>query len=204
MSKTTGVLVLFVAFLLFISLIGLGFYEYYVHYQYENKVGSYFENAVNMNTPDKMLEQVNKGKQGMINEGLVSSDYGAIWFKKPSNSMEMQYSHIDSIIERIKAVQEWKDKSYSNTSTSSENMGDVYEQKMTNLRKFIAEDLNEDASRSDWIAEDTWLIKKHLIIYLNALIIIPLFLVMVGLAWLGGWLIYDARYDKEEDDDEQF
>jgi hypothetical protein len=98
--------------------------------------------------------------------------------------MEFQLSHIDSIIERIQAVQDWKDKSYGKDG-QAEAMGDVYEQKMTNLRKFIKEDLDGTASRSDWIAEDAWYVKTHPIIYLWVIwLIIWIILLLISLALL--------------------
>jgi len=157
-------------------------YSYYVDYQYENQIGSYFSNAIDMNTPDKILQQIQLGKQAIIEADLPS--HGAMFFPKPSNSMEFQLSHIDSIIERIQAVQDWKDKSYGKDG-QAEAMGDVYEQKMTNLRKFIKEDLDGTASRSDWIAEDAWYVKTHPIIYLWVIwLIIWIILLLISLALL--------------------
>jgi ABC-type protease/lipase transport system fused ATPase/permease subunit len=40
-------------------------------------------------------------------------------------------------------------------------MGDVYEQKMDNLREFLKEN-----GRADWISNNAWLVKYHLIFYL--------------------------------------
>jgi hypothetical protein len=172
-------------------------YDYLLNYQYEKVIGSYMDNAKDMNTPDKMLEQLNLAKEGMINEGLKPTDYGAYFFKKPDNSMEFQYKHLDSIIERVNAVQEWKTRTYSNESTQTESLGDVYETKMTNLRNFIMED-----TRSDWIAKDTWFIKNHLIWYLSrgilflfdVLGIFILLIIMFLFANIKGY------YDDEDDD----
>lgn len=137
---------------IFIVIYGIG---YLINYQYETKIGGYVNNAVDMNVPEKMLEQLNMAKQGMTNEGLTPELYGAMFFKKPDNSMEFQYKHIDSIIERVQAVMEWREKTYAN-GTQIESLGDVYEQKMTNLRNFIKEDV-----RSDWIAHKAWVIKNY-------------------------------------------
>jgi hypothetical protein len=166
-----GILLIFVSVVAFIA---LGFSQYYVHYQYEKVIGSYMDNAKDMNTPDKMLEQLNLARAGMLNEGLTEDMYGAWIFTKPDNSMKFQYEHLDSIIERVKAVQEWKDKTYGNSSNSqTESLGDVYEQKMDNLREFIMED-----TRSDWIAKDAWYVHKHFFYYFWA-DFIYLFLIMI-------------------------
>lgn len=162
MGTAKALAVVFTIILVLWTLISVG-YTFYVDYQYENQIGAYFSNAIDMNTPDKMLQQIQLGKQMIINAGLP--EYGAMWFKTPSNSMDFQMQHIDSIIERIQAVQDWKDKSYGKDG-QAEAMGDVYEQKMTNLRKFIKEDLDGTASRSDWIAENAWYIQNHPILYL--------------------------------------
>lgn len=162
-------------------LIGVVAGHIYTDYQYEKVIGSYMDNAKDMNTPDKMLEQLNFAKQGMINEGLTEDLYGAWIFTKPDNSMKFQYQHIDSIIERVKAVQQWQIKIYGNESnTQTENLGDVYETKMTNLRNFIME-----TTRSDWIAKDTWYVNKHFFYYMA----IPIYLILLLLGFLGGFLI---------------
>jgi len=135
--------------------IGIGSYSNYLNYQYELVIGSYIDNAYDMNTPSRMLEQLQNAKQGMINEGLTNSDYGAIFFKKPDNSMRFQYEHIEGIIERVNAVVLWQEQ--MEQTNSVETMNDVYEQKMDNLRAFIY----EDGYRSDWIAENAWFAKYH-------------------------------------------
>ena len=177
--KIWGIVIIVLSIL---SITVLGFAHYYVHFQYERVIGSYMDNAKDMNTPDKMLEQLQAAKQGMINEGLAEDMYGAWLFKKPDNSMKFQYEHLDSIIERVKAVQEWKDKTYSNSSnTQTESLGDVYEQKMTNLRNFIMED-----TRSDWIAKDAWYVHKHFFFYLpvDFVYLVLIILVIIGCAMI--------------------
>jgi hypothetical protein len=175
-------LVIFGVFIIVCS----GFYSYYLNYQYNSKIGGYMENAIDMNTPNKMYEQVSLAKLGMMKEGLTKNNYGAWIFKRPDNSMKMQYEHIDSILERIKAVEEWKNKVYSNNSQGVETLGDVYEQKMTNLRKFIANDLDGFSDRSDWIAEDAWYVKNHLIWKLTKWLwyLLSLIIVTIGIVFI--------------------
>ena len=146
---------------LIIPLLVLWGYSIFANWQYEQKIGSYMDNAYDMNTPSRMLEQLQNAKLGMVNEGLSPEMYGAIIFKKPSNRMDFQYQHIDSIKERVEAVQTWYQETYLSDNQLTETLGDVYEQKMTNLRQFIMEDV-----RSDWIAKNTWFIHHHPIIYI--------------------------------------
>jgi len=171
MGKIIGAILLTIAI---IALIGLAIGHYYISYQYEKVIGGYMDNAYDMNTPDKMLEQLQLAKQGMIDEGLTEDMYGAWIFKKPSNRMDMQYKHLDSIIERVKAVDTWYNETYKEGSTNTETLGDVYEQKMDNLREFIMEDV-----RSDWIAKDTWYINNHFFWYLPILFVYS-FLIILG------------------------
>lgn len=156
--------------LLILCALGLGSYNYYLDYTYENKIGGYMENAYWSNTPSMMNEQLKLAKVGMINEGLEEKDYGAMFFKKPDNSMVYQYRHLDSIIERVDAVDLWL-KDMQKTG-SVETMNDVYEQKMDNLRTFIKE-----GARSDDVAKQAWYVKYHPIVYLCGIFLIFIFII---------------------------
>jgi hypothetical protein len=138
------------------AIIGLSIGGVYVNYQYENKIGAYFDNALDCITPDCILIQLDDGYNAIKDSGLTKDDYGAWIFKKPSNKMEFQFQHLDAVIERAKSVQDWKEKVYAN-GTQAETMQDVYTQKMDNLRKYIT----GEGSRSDWIAKDAWYLKYH-------------------------------------------
>jgi len=142
-----------------------------IHKEYESKIGGYIENAYEVNTPDKFVSNLKSAKQGMINEGLNESDYGDLIFKRPDNSMKFQYEFLDSMVKRGESVEQWYNLTYSNKTTTTEQLGDVYEQKMYNLREFLIEN-----GRADWIAEQTWLIKHYPIkAYINLIswILIP-------------------------------
>lgn len=166
MSKGVSLFLWFVVFILILITIGFGFYDYYVtSYKYESVIGSYMDNSVDSISPELMLQQIQLAEDGMRKEGLIDSDYGAWFFKKPDNSMKFQYQHIDGIKERIQAVIDWKTK-ISGNNTSVETLGDVYETKMTNLRNYI----NEGGVRSDWIAKKAWNIKYHPILYWSVFI----------------------------------
>jgi len=150
------ILLILLGMMLMIVPVGIIGYSVYVNYQYESQIGAYFDNAVDCITPECILTQLNEGYLAINNSGLTKDDYSAWIFKKPNNKMEFQYQHLDAILERAKAVQDWKEKVYAN-NTQAETMQDVYTQKMDNLRNYII----GEGYRSDWIAEGAWWIKYH-------------------------------------------
>ncbi len=171
--RGAGVFILLLCIVAFITIIVI---HGYTSYEYERDIGSHMDNAKDMNTPSRMVEELDLAKKGMIDAGLKDDDYGAWIFKKPSNSMKFQYEHLDSIIERAKAVEDWRQKTYGNNSaTQTESLGDVYEQKMDNLREFILEEV-----RSDWIAKDAWMLKYHFFFFFWVWIVYAL-LVILGI-----------------------
>ena len=137
---------------------------YFINYKYELAVASYIENAYEVNTPDRMVEQVQKAINGMRELGLKEDMHGAMFFPKPDNSMDWQYDFLNSVVERAKSVQEWR--ASMEKSGQVETLGDVYEQKMDNLRDFIKE-----GGRADWIAKNTYLVNEHPIYYFLTIII---------------------------------
>lgn len=147
-------------FFIGLVIIAIFAYNYYVNYQYEKIIGSHIENAYEVNTPERMINEINIAKEEMQRANLLPSDYGALIFKKPDNSMEFQYNFLDSIVERAEAVEIWYNSTYIGENTNTESLGDVYEQKMDNLREFLKE-----GGRADWIAKNTWYVKNHPIIY---------------------------------------
>lgn len=146
--------------------------SYLVSYEYDKTIGSHIDNAYEVNTPGRMISEIEKAKQGMLDAGLTPQDYGAVFFKKPDNSMEFQYQFLDSIIERAKSVELWYNMTYDGKQTSTESLGDVYEQKMDNLREFIMEN-----GRSDWIAKEAWMAKNHIFWYFGGYIMLFLLLI---------------------------
>lgn len=162
------------------GLIGFWIYSYYINYGYERQVGAYIENAYEVNTPERMIVEINKAKEGMIKLGLTNDMYGAWIFEKPDNKMSWQYDFLDSVIERVEAVKDWRDK--IENSQEVETLGDVYEQKMDNLREFLKEN-----GRADWIANDVWLVNKNLAVYLVgyiSLIWIVLGVIILFIIWV--------------------
>lgn len=183
MGTGTSLFFWFLTFVLVVFLIVFGIYHYYTNYTYEREIGAYFDNARDCITPECILEQLQDGKQAIINAGLNENDYGAFIFKKPDNSMKFQYTHLNSIIERAEAVKQWKEQVYSNQS-SGETMKDVYNEKMDNLRNYI----HAEGYRSDWIAEDTWFIKYHIFLHFSFIIYVLLTILIFIFGTLGGAL----------------
>lgn len=172
-----------------ILLISFFSYSIYINYQYERSIGAYFDNAEDCITPECILIQLNSGYEAIKKSGLTEDDYGVLIFKKPSNKMEFQFQHLDAIIERAKSVQEWKNKIYSN-NTQGETMKDVYTEKMDNLRSYVTGISLTQSSinygRSDWIAEDSWYLKNHKILYFRSFIYLFLLLMTIFLYRLVG------------------
>ena len=131
----------------------------FVSYEYDKAVGSHINNAYEMNTPERMITELKEAKAGMVELGLTEDMSSALIFKKSDNSMKFQYEFIDSIISRAESVRAWYNKTYSENGTS-ESLGDVYEQKMDNIREFIMEN-----GRSDWIANDAWMLNKNILFW---------------------------------------
>lgn len=181
-------LLIVLGILLLLIPVGIGVYGYVIGYQYESKIGSYFDNARDSITPEVMLEQLQNGRQAMVSEGLTEDLYGAWIFKKPDNSMKFQYQHLDGIIERVKAVQQWKTKMYANDSINSETMKDVYNEKMDNLRNYISGETSDSivGTRSDWISKDTWWLKNHFFLDIFGVWIFLLgFVLAIIFIWVG-------------------
>jgi len=121
-------------------------------FKYNTEVHSHIENAYYAADPDTMLEEIVAAKEGMKNVGLTDNMYNALfpWDKTPDRSMKWQYKHIDSIIIRIEEFKQWEE-SQSASSGSSQQMKDVYTEKLNNVRFFIQED-----GWSDDIAEGAY------------------------------------------------
>lgn len=188
MGKGVSLFCWFIVFLLCIVLVVFFVYGYIVKYQYERQLGAYMETATDTITPESFKEQMLLFKDAVAKSGLTNDDYGAMWFKKPDNSMVFQMQHIDSIIGRADAMIQWKDTVYANgTQTlpagqiSAEAFRDVYNDKMNNLRTYI----HAEGYRSDWIAKDAWYVKNHPIMYFSWIVDLIIFIVIVLFGIIG-------------------
>jgi hypothetical protein len=174
---------IFLGTIFLMMFIALACYHTYVNYQYERSIGAYFDNAVDCITPECILTQLHDGYTAINNSGLTKDDYGAWIFKKPNNKMEFQYQHLDAILERAEAVQDWKNKVYAN-GTQAETMQDVYTQKMDNLRNYIT----DEGFRSDWIAKDAWYLKYHFFLAIWAFWAYLFLVIMIILCYSIGFI----------------
>lgn len=152
MILTRNVAMAFVGLVLIGSCLGL-WYDWMAGpgFVYQREIGAHVENAHEVNTPDEMRRELEMAVAGMRNLGLTPDRYGAWFFfeKTPHASMDFQYRFIDNLIERIDAVA--ADRQRQVASGTSDQYGDVFEEKMDNLRAFMDEN-----GRTDWIAIAAW------------------------------------------------
>src|SRR4030043_197420 len=171
-------LVALIGFMLFCGVYGMLVPDYI----FNKEVHSHFENAYFSNTPELMKSELELSVAGMKNLGLEEDMYDAYfyWDKVPAKKMDYQYNHVNSIIQRVDAVKQWRDENYAKGTGASESLGDVYEQKMDNLRGFLQED-----GWSDWIAKGTYYANYYSWLYLSWIIDIILFVLAVifGVVW---------------------
>ncbi len=128
-----------------------------VDFNYDREVGGHVLNAYEVNTPEAMIAELNLTVSGMRRLGLTEGMYSAFfpWERTPDRSMGFQYQFLDQLINRTEAVILWRTLAYSGNSTP-ETLGDVYEQKMDNLRSFMTEGCGEASVCTDWIARDVY------------------------------------------------
>jgi len=131
-------------------------------FTYKSEVHSHMENAYYANTPELMIAELNESINGMRNLDLDRGMYSKImpWEHTADRQMAYQYRHLTSIKERAEAVIVWRDGIYNNLSCQAESLGDVYEEKMDNLRGFLQEE-----GWSDWIAEEAYFVNHHTPLY---------------------------------------
>lgn len=134
-------------------------------YTWTNEVHGHMENAYYADDPELMKTELEYAIEGMYYLDLTDEMYGAYfpWEKTVDRRMSYQYDHLEGIVRRIDAVIEWRDTNYGpNASGTPESLGDVYEEKMDNLREFLQED-----GWSDWIGEDTFYVNHHIMLFLG-------------------------------------
>lgn len=134
-----------------------GAYDYFViQPEFKREVHGHVVNAYYANTPDLMIRELQESRSGMEHLNLDPSMYSTLvpWKKTPDNRMDYQYGLIDSVISRAEAVKEDRDRQMK--QGGSDQLGDVYEQKMDNLRGFLKEE-----GWVDDIAAKAFVIKHH-------------------------------------------
>jgi len=189
---TIGIVVIVVSALIF----GLGWAAIAIGdmtgpaYKFNYAVHSHMENAYYSNEPTLMKSELLMAIDGMHELGLTDEMYGAYWGwdKVASMRMSYQYRHLNGIVERIDSVIQWRNEVYSsNSGQMPETLGDVYEQKMDNLREFL-----NDECWSDWIAHDAFYANFHLFYFLSGLIILIL-IIQFLIFLIIGWLIFTTN-----------
>lgn len=142
---------------LVVMLVGAVYVAVAIEPTYVRAVSSHIENAYELNTPDAMKEEITLAIQGMRELGLENNMYSTLlpWDKTPKTRMDFQYTYLANLNSRIDSVISWKATVYDEQK-GVETLGDVYEQKMDNLREFIME-----GGRSDWIAHDAYYVNKQ-------------------------------------------
>lgn len=122
--------------------------------EFNNKVHGHIENAYYANTPEFMIQELEAAEDGMRELGLDEGDWCDMrpWKQTPSCSMAYQYDHLDSIINRARDVQKWRD----TQQAGADQLNDVYGAKMSDLRSFIKED-----GWSDDVALNAYYVEHH-------------------------------------------
>ena len=166
---------------LIVGLISWGFVTVAVEPAYVRAVSSHIDNAYELNTPDAMKVEISAAIQGMKDLGLEPDMYSRIlpWDKTPKTRMDFQYTYLDNLNSRIDSVVAWKVSVYDEQK-GIETLGDVYEQKMDNLREFINE-----GGGSDWIAHDAYYVNKQTFFVMLEYVLMILYIASFLMAGIG-------------------
>lgn len=145
MSDKTAVVLGIVGTIFLILAIALGVYAFIYPYsaegfKYNSEVHAHMENAYYAADPDTILSEITLARDGMDKVGLKEDMYNGIfpWDKRPDRSMKWQYKHIDSIIIRLNEFKVWESAQIGDGTT--QQMKDVYTEKLDNVRNFIKDD----------------------------------------------------------------
>ena len=123
---------------------------------FNREVHSHVENAYYANTPELMVDELELAIAGMHDLGLDEGDFCDMrpWKQVASCNMKWQYEHLESVIRRAEAVA--RDRDRQERQGTSDQYGDVYEEKMDNLRAFLKED-----GWSDDLARNAFYVEHH-------------------------------------------
>lgn len=159
MKKGIGWIVLGLLILIVPAVAISGYQTVGPYYEWNYEVHSHILNAYYANSPELMILELSACVQGMRTLGLTPEMYGAWlpWEKTPDIRMDYQYNHLNAIINRTKAVIEWRNLTYTTNGSAPETLGDVYNEKMDNLRGFLVED-----GWSDWISYQAFFVNEYL------------------------------------------
>jgi hypothetical protein len=171
------------------------------NFEFNTSVHSHMENAYFANNPELMNSELNMAIDGMKDLNLKENMYGSIWWWEnvPHRRMDYQYRHLEGVVSRVDSVIDWRNKVYAeNNNQMSETLGDVYEQKMDNLRGFLKED-----GWSDWIAKDCYYANYYIILCVLPIIVcillIPIVFLVIFALW--GAMETDGSYIQRKNND---
>jgi hypothetical protein len=159
MKKGVGWILIGLLILIVPAVVISGYQTIGPSYEWNYEVHSHILNAYYANSPELMISELTACENGMRRLGLTPDLYGAWlpWEKTPDIRMDYQYNHLEAIINRTKAVIEWRNLTYTKNGSAPETLGDVYNEKMDNLRGFLIED-----GWSDWISYRAFFINEYL------------------------------------------
>ncbi len=134
-------------------------------YDFNNAVHAHMENAYWAADPETMRSELLLAQDGMRGLGLTDAMYSKFWpwEKTPDNQMKWQYDHTGSVIIRCDEFIDWI---AAQNGSQSQQLQDVYGQKLDNIRAFLY-----DGGWSDDIAKDAYYLK-----------VCPLYVVYIPLA----------------------
>lgn len=158
-----------------LTLMGLAVGEITVSKEFDKACHGHMENAYWSNTPELMIKELELYLDGIEELGIEEDDYGAFfsWDKTPDKRVSFWIEHVEGIINRTYSVISWRDQAYKNGSTP-ESLGDVYEQKMDNLRGFL-----KQGGWSDETVKDAYIIESALWWYFYPVIAIIMIIIII-------------------------
>lgn len=124
-------------------------------YVFQNKVHAHIENAYYAADPYTMRNEIQAAIAGMYELGLDEDLYSNYWYwdHTPDKQMKWQYAHLRSTLTRCDEFIAWAE------GNSTQQLNDVYTQKLDAVRGFLKED-----GWSDWIANDAYLLREAFIV----------------------------------------
>jgi hypothetical protein len=164
-------------------------------YTYQKNVHAYMEQAYYSADPVLMQDNINKAKQGMENLGLTPQMYSSFWYweQTPDKQMLWEYQHLNSIDVRCNEFIAWI---HAQNDTGSQQMQDVYSQKLNNIREFI----RDDGGWSDDIAQAAYTTNFQVFFAVGY---IPVMIALIAIViWLAALFVihldeYDSNLEKK-------
>ena len=143
-------------------------------YQYRKAIGSYIDNAYDAATFEVMAENLQRAKQGMIEQGLSPEDCGRAfyWEQTPDYCMAYQYGYIDSLISSTQLQAAYYQGLKQNGTFNPVNYNDALNKQRAEFGR---------NGPADWVAEPAWMLKHYPLFYWNISAIVAAVLLPLGL-----------------------